>query len=49
MSDKLCNRLTLNYLQETKAAFIYIELFKKENPRLVLTPNGDFFVEIADK
>ena len=26
MSDKLCNKLTINYLQEPKAAFIYIGL-----------------------
>ena len=26
MRDKLCNGLTINYLKETKAAFICIEL-----------------------
>ena len=42
MSDKLCNRLTINYLQEPKAVFICIGLLKTQNRAYELFRNYNF-------
>ena len=42
MSDKLCNRLTINYLQEPKAAFICIRPIKAQNRAHELFRNYNF-------
>ena len=39
MSDKLCDRLTINYLKEIKAVFIYIGLLKWASKYLKITPS----------